>query len=464
MPYKLRKAPNRDLYWVVDNIGHKYEKEPIPLERAKKQLTALHINTGHGICMSRGRVAPDPIGLEHLRRNPVRREAQRHEPPVDYPPGVDNPHAGVGLAPLPRPEARLVVDRTENERRDIRRLERQMQEDRVLHLHRARPLNLSELRNPNQPKKTGLYLLPGVGLIDLSRGFDPTDVEHRLYIERQLGDPKTYEERIRRPWFMYGSFQDPYSQHGWSDSSGLRRKEALPSDAVVMSTDQGGLETYLFNRFPTDALGEASRITQAEIEAQLGRMALADEIRLLEEGRPRELTDMDYLPEVTDFETVSTQTSGKGMHIKKLHMKRNAEMRGGNFPRAEFNQIRAYLTNPRNVQRLPDETDGEFATRRDAVISEFTAMMNAQQIEYNRTLTSCGGNKLKALIMRLAGEIGRKYRINAFNPEETFQIVNPLARVPAPEPRDPRYAYSLEELRRMPRPAPTPAPAPAPKP
>ncbi len=48
MPYKLKKARNKPLYWVIDNTGKKYEKDPIPLERAKKQLVALHINTKHG--------------------------------------------------------------------------------------------------------------------------------------------------------------------------------------------------------------------------------------------------------------------------------------------------------------------------------------------------------------------------------------------------------------------------------
>jgi len=47
MPYKLKKARNKPLYWVVDNTGKKYEKEPIPLERAKKQIVALHISTKH---------------------------------------------------------------------------------------------------------------------------------------------------------------------------------------------------------------------------------------------------------------------------------------------------------------------------------------------------------------------------------------------------------------------------------
>jgi hypothetical protein len=49
MPWKLRKAPNRDLYWVVDVNGKKYSKEPIPLERAKAQMRALYANEGGAI-------------------------------------------------------------------------------------------------------------------------------------------------------------------------------------------------------------------------------------------------------------------------------------------------------------------------------------------------------------------------------------------------------------------------------
>jgi len=46
MPYKLRKAPNRDLYWVVGEDGTKKSKEPIPLERAKAQMRALYASEG----------------------------------------------------------------------------------------------------------------------------------------------------------------------------------------------------------------------------------------------------------------------------------------------------------------------------------------------------------------------------------------------------------------------------------
>jgi len=42
MPYKLRKAPLRDLYWVVDRNGTHMSKEPIPRSRAEAQMRALY--------------------------------------------------------------------------------------------------------------------------------------------------------------------------------------------------------------------------------------------------------------------------------------------------------------------------------------------------------------------------------------------------------------------------------------
>ena len=43
MPYKLRKVPKKDLYWVVAEDGTKQSKEGLPLERAKAQMKALYI-------------------------------------------------------------------------------------------------------------------------------------------------------------------------------------------------------------------------------------------------------------------------------------------------------------------------------------------------------------------------------------------------------------------------------------
>ena len=43
MPYTLRKAPGRDLYWVVGEDGKKHSKEPIPEKRAKAQMRVLYM-------------------------------------------------------------------------------------------------------------------------------------------------------------------------------------------------------------------------------------------------------------------------------------------------------------------------------------------------------------------------------------------------------------------------------------
>lgn len=42
MPYKLRKAPKRELYWVVAIDGTHKSRDPLPLERAKAQMRALY--------------------------------------------------------------------------------------------------------------------------------------------------------------------------------------------------------------------------------------------------------------------------------------------------------------------------------------------------------------------------------------------------------------------------------------
>ena len=40
--YKLRKAPNRDLYWVVAEDGRHMSKDPLPKPRAEAQRRALY--------------------------------------------------------------------------------------------------------------------------------------------------------------------------------------------------------------------------------------------------------------------------------------------------------------------------------------------------------------------------------------------------------------------------------------
>jgi hypothetical protein len=51
MPYKLRKAPNRDLYWVVTiETGKKHSRLPISLDKAKAQMRILESTVvGNGI-------------------------------------------------------------------------------------------------------------------------------------------------------------------------------------------------------------------------------------------------------------------------------------------------------------------------------------------------------------------------------------------------------------------------------
>ena len=45
MPWKLRKAPKKDLYWVINKeTGKKHSKEPLPKERATAQMKALYAN------------------------------------------------------------------------------------------------------------------------------------------------------------------------------------------------------------------------------------------------------------------------------------------------------------------------------------------------------------------------------------------------------------------------------------
>ena len=43
MPYKLRKAPNQDKYWVVSKeTGKKHSMEPLPKPKAEAQMRALY--------------------------------------------------------------------------------------------------------------------------------------------------------------------------------------------------------------------------------------------------------------------------------------------------------------------------------------------------------------------------------------------------------------------------------------
>lgn len=48
MPFRLRKAPKRDAYWVVDDKGKHYSKNPMPKEAARRQQKALYAAANRG--------------------------------------------------------------------------------------------------------------------------------------------------------------------------------------------------------------------------------------------------------------------------------------------------------------------------------------------------------------------------------------------------------------------------------
>jgi hypothetical protein len=55
MPFKLRKVPKKDLYWVVDDKGKHYSKEGLPKDRAKEQMKALYAAEGRGEMKGKGK-------------------------------------------------------------------------------------------------------------------------------------------------------------------------------------------------------------------------------------------------------------------------------------------------------------------------------------------------------------------------------------------------------------------------
>lgn len=53
MPYMIRKAPKKELYWVVNKeTKHKYSKDPIPLINAQRQMRLLNA-VDHGFVPSK---------------------------------------------------------------------------------------------------------------------------------------------------------------------------------------------------------------------------------------------------------------------------------------------------------------------------------------------------------------------------------------------------------------------------
>lgn len=69
--YRLRKAPKRDLYWVVGEDGKKHSLEPISKEMAEKQMIALNIaharKLGHKIPPPAVKIPVKEFKKEHKR-------------------------------------------------------------------------------------------------------------------------------------------------------------------------------------------------------------------------------------------------------------------------------------------------------------------------------------------------------------------------------------------------------------
>jgi len=102
MPYKLRKAPKKELYWVTEiGTSKKFSKLPIPLNKAKAQMRVLEAALKGGVHVPPGMHNPSDEGEYDLEDeversiNPPARELQpravRHPRPDDEPEGHQGP-------------------------------------------------------------------------------------------------------------------------------------------------------------------------------------------------------------------------------------------------------------------------------------------------------------------------------------------------------------------------------------
>lgn len=75
MPYKLRKAPKRNLYWVVNkDTGKKHSKDPLPKAKAQAQMKALYaVESGYKM-RGRGNDGKEPP------KPPTEAEMEAHRP------------------------------------------------------------------------------------------------------------------------------------------------------------------------------------------------------------------------------------------------------------------------------------------------------------------------------------------------------------------------------------------------
>jgi hypothetical protein len=77
MPYHLRKAPRKNLFWVVNaDSGKKYSSDPLPRERAEAQRRAIYASENGYVLRNRSRSRSkrsSPRRSTSLRRRSKRR-------------------------------------------------------------------------------------------------------------------------------------------------------------------------------------------------------------------------------------------------------------------------------------------------------------------------------------------------------------------------------------------------------
>lgn len=103
MPFKLRKAPKREAYWVVDDTGKKYSKDPLPKERARDQQKALYAaeeRKGKGLTMSRFRNRIEPQRVDYTPRGTFAEAyAAANDRTIEDPQDEEEPHPLIRTRP-----------------------------------------------------------------------------------------------------------------------------------------------------------------------------------------------------------------------------------------------------------------------------------------------------------------------------------------------------------------------------
>lgn len=115
MPYRLRKAPRRDAYWVVDDTGKHYSKDPLPKERAREQQKALYAAEGRKGLRGGTELEKQLHKKRMLRRakRDIERDiAEQQQTLTDIPPGLT-------LEELDAPYLRIAQERLFERMRDM---------------------------------------------------------------------------------------------------------------------------------------------------------------------------------------------------------------------------------------------------------------------------------------------------------------------------------------------------------